>query len=195
MKQNCGVRVGCADGLDMVRCDGRGRGGSGDFQKKFASLKDNTVICAIVIECAMLCSSRDASSTWRCPPNPCWCNDVSMGQGLEPGPLNFRVGGRQGRDALWTTAACLFRLPLPLHHQSMPLRFNASCCCIKPRLSFALQPSLRSLQSSSIVLRRNCLPQRWSADHARAFAAMAPKQATLGYVKSSQTTLGCGDTL
>ncbi|KAL6169159.1 ATP-dependent DNA ligase Cdc17 [Exserohilum turcicum] len=62
----------------------------------------------------------------------------------------------------------------------MPLRFNASCCCIKPRLSFALQPSLRSLQSSSIVLRRNCLPQRWSADHARAFAAMAPKQATLG---------------
>ena len=76
----------------------------------------------------------------------------------------------------------------------MPLRFNVACCCLKPRLPATFLPSLRSLQSSS-VLRGNYPQQRCGADQARTFAAMAPKQATLGYVRSSQTTLGCGDAL
>jgi hypothetical protein len=76
----------------------------------------------------------------------------------------------------------------------MPIRFNASYCNLIPRLSCSRLPPVRSFQSSSILLRRNCPQQRWSAHDLGTFVVMAPKQATLGYVKSSQTTLGCGDT-
>lgn len=119
---------------------------------------------------------------------------MSAGIAQRRGRSTFAFAGRQGATR-FGVAAFLFRQPLPFYPQSMPLRFNAACFCLKPRLSSTFSPSLRSLQSSSIFLRRNCPPQRWTADHTRTFAAMAPKQATLGYVRSSQTTLGCGDAL
>jgi hypothetical protein len=78
----------------------------------------------------------------------------------------------------------------------MPLRFSSLYStairplCVKdhffPRYTF------------SIALRRTYQttpPLHWSsARELHSSLTMAPKQATLGYVKSSQTTLGCGDT-
>jgi hypothetical protein len=74
---------------------------------------------------------------------------------------------------------------LPHRQQSMLLRFNPCTNSITLGLRYtAFFPCRRrhNLTSPSST-RDNCL-----------LAAMAPKQATLGYVKSSQTTLGCGDT-
>lgn len=74
----------------------------------------------------------------------------------------------------------------------MPFRFNAACCSFTPRYKLTLLPSIQPLQSSSIFLRCNYPQQPSGAHNVRTFVAMAPKQATLGYVKSSPTTLGCG---
>jgi hypothetical protein len=104
------------------------------------------------------------------------------------GPLDFRDAAGASR----LRPAC--RLDHCLYSsQSMLFRFNAACSTLIPRLYLKSTPPIRLLQSSSILLRRNCLQQRSGAHDIRTFVAMAPKQATLGYVKSSQTTIGCGD--
>ena len=70
----------------------------------------------------------------------------------------------------------------------MPIPFSALGCTALPlRLARrTLQPIQQQLLSSAILYRH----PHWSSQ-LRNFATMPPKQATLGYVKSSQTTLGC----
>jgi DNA ligase-1 len=79
----------------------------------------------------------------------------------------------------------------------MLLRFNSL-------LSTAIRPPRLCTNSIALGLRypaslasrgHHNLTSRSSTRDNCLLAAMAPKQATLGYVKSSQTTLGCGDTV
>lgn len=84
----------------------------------------------------------------------------------------------------------------PLHRQqSMPLRSNpipsATYRLLVPCNSSLFTPTHCLAKT---FLRRDCPLQYWSARDTRGYLTMAPKQATLGYVKSSQTTLECGDT-
>jgi hypothetical protein len=79
----------------------------------------------------------------------------------------------------------------------MLLRFNLSrfrtIRSLRPRshlLSVYLQLDIAGAARRHYLLT----PERSARDICN-LAAMAPKQATLGYVKPSQTTLGCGDTL
>jgi len=76
----------------------------------------------------------------------------------------------------------------------MRLRFNVSSRTpVASRLPLTHLLSTRPRSTLSALLFR-CHGAPQSACNARDFAVMAPKQATLGYVKSSQTTLGCDDT-
>jgi hypothetical protein len=79
---------------------------------------------------------------------------------------------------------------LTLHNQDMPVRFNASyCAALAPRRSCCRLPSS---QLRTTLILRPYSPTRSTLTECT-FATMPPKQATLGYVKSSQTTLGCED--
>ncbi|KAJ4314830.1 ATP-dependent DNA ligase Cdc17 [Neodidymelliopsis sp. IMI 364377] len=69
----------------------------------------------------------------------------------------------------------------------MPLRFSASCCTSLPlRLACRTLQPIRSQLLYSAVSKRTKVSQHRSLS----ITTMPPKQATLGYVKSSQTTLG-----
>ena len=80
----------------------------------------------------------------------------------------------------------------------MPLLFNLlSSTGIRPSFICRTFSSSIALQrATSVALYHSCYsaPQ-YTARNIRSVIAMAPKQATLGYVKSSQTTLGCGEHL
>jgi hypothetical protein len=86
---------------------------------------------------------------------------------------------------------------LPPHRQqSMPLCSNSTTLTALKSLHArsAIHKSYFCCSTLFRSLRDYHLPPRWGARDNYIGIAMAPKQATLGYVKSSQTTLGCGDT-
>jgi hypothetical protein len=82
----------------------------------------------------------------------------------------------------------------PTHRQqSMLLRFVSSYFgTIRPFHSHDHISTLSLQIGTAVILRRHhSLSPRWSTRDNCTLAVMAPKQATLGYVRSSQTTLGC----
>lgn len=72
----------------------------------------------------------------------------------------------------------------------MRVRLSASSCTALPiRLACRILQPVQPQLLSSVTSRRY---QHWSS-RLNCISTMPPKQATLGYVKSSQTTLGCDE--
>lgn len=101
---------------------------------------------------------------------------------------------RQSRRA----RGCLKCLPARAHNyntQSMPLCCNAfQYTALVPRQLHRFSHPIRCFPLFHAANRHYSIFPHRVAHDSRKVVAMAPKQATLGYVKSSQTTLGCGDT-
>jgi hypothetical protein len=78
----------------------------------------------------------------------------------------------------------------------MPIPFNSAYLSTLRPLCARRSFSRSCLHTHSLfsTLRLFNTSPKWSSHDNCTSAIMAPKQATLGYVKSSQTTLGCGDT-
>ena len=72
--------------------------------------------------------------------------------------------------------------------QSMPVSFRVSSCTTLP-----LRLACRTLQAIRPQLLSSITSRRFQSEGLQicSIATMPPKQATLGYVRSSQTTLGC----
>jgi hypothetical protein len=154
--------------------------GRGRVQKRSARVNFiQNVISKDIQQAAVTRPPRVRLMMARCAAIHWSSGDVSL---RTPPALNASDAGRR----VWS------RSPpnLTLHNQDMPVRFNASyCAALAPRRSCSRLPS--SQLRTTLVLR--------PYSHTRStltectFATMPPKQATLGYVKSSQTTLGCED--